>query len=121
MPTMEKRIKWSVLIGSLFLTYVAGYFYVHSYKELIHFNNFPVPGNAINTKNIANSKVEEFTWNAASEENGIPKRYLAVIRLNGWKDTTDQGSDSTITFEKNGMKIDILTSTDYLYVAQQPQ
>jgi hypothetical protein len=115
---MEKRIKWSAITGSVFLTYVVGYFYVHSYKELVHFNDFPVPGNAIQTKNIAGSKVEEYTWHAATEENGIPIRYMAVIRLNGWKDTTNQGSDSTTTFEKNGMKIDIFTSTDYLYLAQ---
>jgi len=106
--------------GLLLLTCLMGFFYVHSYKEAIHFNEFPIPGNAINTKTLPYLKAEGYTWNSASEEQGLPTRYLTIIRLNGWNkiDSPGYGLGSETAFEKNGQKVEIVSLTDYFFLTQ---
>ncbi|MCV9887999.1 hypothetical protein [Metabacillus halosaccharovorans] len=56
--------------------------------------------------------LEAYNWGAASEENGLPLRYRAVIRLWGWNKKEQEGS--LTVYEKDGQEIDVISQTDYL-------
>ncbi|CAG9621306.1 hypothetical protein BACCIP111883_02078 [Sutcliffiella rhizosphaerae] len=54
-------------------------FVYFSFEESQSFEGFPIPKSA----ELTNKKVnfEEYDWKPASEENGLPLRYLAIIKL----------------------------------------
>ncbi|KYC94284.1 hypothetical protein B5V88_13220 [Heyndrickxia sporothermodurans] len=83
---------------------------IFSYEESKKFKGFPVPKHAKLTKSRAD--FEAYDWSPASEEEGLPLRYLLIIKLKGWKKTFEEGS--LTIYEKDGYKIDVISQTDYL-------
>lgn len=103
---MSKKGKLS--ISAILLILTALFFF--SYKESETFKGFPVPKTADLTK--VESGLETYDWGPASEENGLPLRYQAMIRLWGWKKTGGEGA--LTIYEKDGAEVELLSLTDYL-------
>ncbi len=58
------------------------------------------------------SKLVAYNWGPASEENGLPLRYQAIIKLWGWEKKEREGS--LTVYEKDGQEVDVNSQTDYL-------
>ena len=58
------------------------------------------------------SKLEAYNWGPASEENGLPLRYRAIIKLWGWEKKEQEGS--LTVYEKDGNEVDVISQTNYL-------
>ncbi|MDR0136787.1 hypothetical protein RFW18_03450 [Metabacillus idriensis] len=106
--------KWLILACTV-IAAVLLYFYglYHSSKVA---GNFPVPVSAKLSESSDEKAYEEYSWTLASEENGLPSAYLLAINLWGWKKVDQMGA--LTTYEKNGEKIDVISQTDYLFIAK---
>lgn len=84
--------------------------FLFSYEESEQFEGFPVPKTAelLNTKNTS----ESYGYGPASEENGLPIRYKAIIFLWGWKKKEEVGA--LTVYEKDGIEVDVISLTDHL-------
>lgn len=88
-----------------------------SFEESKTFKGFPVPKYAELTSSSEN--LEEYDWGPASEENGLPLRYQAIIRLWGWEVKEVMG---TLTvYHKDGQEVDLISQTDYLSLSTVPE
>lgn len=85
-------------------------FIFSSFEESETFKGFPVPRYAELTSSSAT--IEEYDWGPASEENGLPLRYKAIIRLWGWEVKEVMGS--LTVYQKDGQEVDVISQTDYL-------
>ena len=117
---MEEKQPFKVYY--LFITLIAfiivfTFYYGQTFEEAIYSDGFPVPGQAKVFKVSSEKRFESYTWKPASEESGLPIRYKLMIRLSGWK-KIDQISTLT-TYEKNGMKVDIVSQKDYIGIYGQ--
>ncbi|MFP3722311.1 hypothetical protein SFC57_18395 [Niallia circulans] len=90
-----------LLIGGCYYFFI--YFPFPPSKD---FYDFPVPRNAEIIKETETSKT--YKWPSASEEHGIPFRYVKAIKSNGWKKEEQVGAS---TYYSNGEHQIILTST----------
>lgn len=84
--------------------------FLFSYEESEQFEGFPVPKAADLTANKSN--LESYKWGPASEENGLPLRYQAIIRLWGWEKKEQEGA--LTVYEKDEKKVDLVSLTNYL-------
>ncbi|UTR10901.1 hypothetical protein MM300_00750 [Evansella sp. LMS18] len=91
-------------------------FYFLSCKESSVVAGFPVPVMAELTKEDETGMFEVYDWWRASEENGLPLSYLAMIRLWGWKEADVMGTMTT--YEKDGRKVDVVSQTRYLSISE---
>lgn len=87
--------------------------FLFSYEESEQFSGFPVPKTAELTANKSN--FETYKWGPASEENGLPLRYQAIIKLWGWEKKEQEGA--LTVYEKDGKEVGIISLTDYLSVS----
>jgi len=91
--------------------------FFYSFEESKTFKGFPVPRYAELTSSSEN--LEEYDWGPASEENGLPLRYQAIIWLWGWKVKEVMG---TLTvYHKDGQEVDLISQTDYLSLSTVPE
>lgn len=100
---LNKILAFAILIGIPII-------YFLSFEESNQFEGFPVPKSAELTTNKSN--LETYHWGPASEENGLPLRYLAIIRLWGWEKKEQEGA--LTLYEKGGKRVELVSLTDYL-------
>ena len=106
-------LKKRFLVGLVVVIVLALIFYYsQSFKDSVFTEGFPIPGNAELHRISGEHKLEIYNWNGASEEDGLPLRYKAVIRLAGWKKTDTFGAMTT--FEKDGVIIEIVSTTNMI-------
>ncbi|WP_080848622.1 hypothetical protein [Cytobacillus gottheilii] len=103
---MTKKAKISIIVILILMPVI----FLLSYEESETFEGFPVPKMAVLTK--SQSDLEAYEWGPASEENGLPLRYMAIIRLWGWDKKEQEGA--LTTYEKDGREVELLSQTDYL-------
>ena len=88
------------------------FYYGQSFKDSVFTEGFPIPGKAELHRISGEHKLESYNWNGASEEDGLPLRYRAVIRLAGWKKIDMFGAMTT--FEKDSVTIEVISTTDMI-------
>lgn len=108
-------MKRKPVIIILFLTSFSVVYFL-SCKESSVVAGFPVPVTAELTKEDKTEMFEIYDWRRASEENGLPLSYLAMIRLWGWKEADVMGTMTT--YEKDGRKVDVVSQTRYLSISE---
>ncbi len=93
---------------------IVGYFVIAniSFVQLQGYGGFPIPKDAEVIKEEDN--VIEYNWSKASEEQGLPKRYQKELNKEGWEVEWREGSATM--YEKNGKKVVLICSTDYLSI-----
>ncbi|MCE7793792.1 hypothetical protein K8O68_15315 [Salipaludibacillus sp. CUR1] len=93
---MKKKTVVFLLVGMIVLISVLGF----GTLKASGINGFPIPVNA---------KAEEIHSDESISYSfpGINRIYLQQLKLRGWKEVDQMGS--LITFEKNGVKVDIIT------------
>ncbi len=109
-------------IRYLFITLIAfiiafTFYYGQTFEEAIYSEGFPVPGQAKISKVSSKNGFESYTWQPATEENGLPLRYKLMIRLSGWKKADRMGAMTT--YEKDGRTVDIISQKNYLGIHSQ--
>jgi hypothetical protein len=105
---MNKNLRGKIFIIAILI--LVPVIFLFSYEESETFAGFPVPRTAELTKSQSN--LEAYEWGPASEENGLPLRYLAIIRLWGWEKKEQEGA--LTIYEKDGREVELLSLTDYL-------
>jgi len=106
-------LKKRYLFG-FFIAFVFGliFHYSQTFEDSVFTEGFPIPVKAEVHRISGEHKMESYNWNGASEENGLPLRYKAVIRLAGWKKIDTFGAMTT--FEKDGVTIEIVSTTNMM-------
>jgi hypothetical protein len=97
-----------VSLISFFILFI--FFTVFSYEDSGVFKGFPVPKHAEVT--VQEQKLEAFDWPPASEENGLPLRYRAIILLWGWEVKQQEGS--LTVYKKGEQEVGVITQKNYL-------
>ncbi|OHR67193.1 hypothetical protein HMPREF3291_11205 [Bacillus sp. HMSC76G11] len=108
---MKKLVILICTVIAAVLIYFYGLYQTSNIAE-----GFPVPVSAKLSESSDEKAYEEYSWTLASEENGLPSAYLLAINLWGWKKVDQMGAQTT--YEKNGEKIDVVSQTDYLFIAK---
>jgi hypothetical protein len=103
MNNKGKAIAVAILLFSLLA-------FLITFEESAEFKGFPVPKMAKLTQQQHN--LESYDWGSASEENGLPLRYQAIIRIWGWKKIEQEGA--LTVYEKDGRQVEVVSLTDYL-------
>jgi len=102
------------IIGISILALIVGYFGLAFRGSAVN-NNFPVPKGAELTRQEIKEGYEQYEWNPASEENGLPVYYMIVIRIWGWKQESRFGA--TTYYEKQRAKISVTSLTECLFIS----
>jgi hypothetical protein len=115
----QSMLKKRYIISTVFiiiLILISNLFFF-GYRESTVNAGFPVPKSAELVKENMENMNEEFHWRYASEENGLPYFYKAVIRGWGWKKESQEGSHTV--YEKEGRKVYVISQTDYLFISKE--
>jgi hypothetical protein len=114
MEVVVSMIKKRVILPFTVIAALLIYFYGLYHSSPLS-GDFPVPVSAKLSESSNDKAFEEYSWSLASEEDGLPAAYLLAIRLWGWKKVDQMGA--LTTYEKNGKKLDVISQTDYLFIA----
>jgi hypothetical protein len=106
--------KWVILACTVIAALLIYFYGLYHSSPLAE--DFPVPVSAKLNESSNDKAFEEYSWSLASEENGLPAAYLLAIRLWGWKKIDQMGAMTT--YEKKGKKLDVISQTDYLFIAK---
>ena len=99
MEKVNKNILGKISIFAILI--IVSIIFLFSYQESEKFEGFPVPIGAELTS--IKGRYESYKWEAASEENGLPLRYQAIIRLWGWEKKEQEGA--LTVYEKDGREV----------------
>lgn len=105
-----KKIYPLIIIVVIFL-FILGFKFV-AFKHSQEFYDFPIPRSAKLVKSEENSII--LNWSGASEENGISKFYALYLSMEGWKEKEREGA--SVIYEKEGIKIDLISVTNELII-----
>ena len=106
---LQKRYLFGLVFAIVFALIL---YYSQSFKDSVFTEGFPIPGKAELHKISGEHKLESYNWNRASEDDGLPLRYKAVIRLAGWKKVDSFGAMTS--FEKDGVMIEVISTTNMI-------
>ncbi|WP_197479966.1 hypothetical protein [Paenibacillus swuensis] len=87
-----------------------------SYKPSALHSEFPVPAAAKPTNHKSNNpdiRYIRYTFEGVRDESSIPPAYVTEIERRGWVEDKDAQMGGLRVFEKTGMKINFVQSTDF--------
>jgi hypothetical protein len=113
---MMARVKWVILIGFIVAMVVFSFTLYNQYKPDSSLYGFPVPNQAVLTKEHDSGK--NFEWSRASEEHGIPFDYEMTLKLRGWEKGEREGA--AVVYSKDQQVITLISQTDILDVSKTP-
>ena len=99
-----------IVVILLFIVFIGFKFVAFEHSQ--EFYDFPIPRSAKLVKSEENSMT--LKWSGASEENGISKFYALYLSMEGWKEKEREGA--SVIYEKEGIKIDLISVTNELII-----
>ncbi|MEH6945382.1 hypothetical protein [Bacillus sp. JJ722] len=111
-----------VLICIIFITIWFGSKQIVTFSSPSNVDSFPIPSTAKEVDSVAKNpniiRYQKYKYSGADEINSINKKYLTAIKKAGWTELKDEQMGAARFFQKDKVKVSLITHDNYISVAE---